>query len=154
MISKILFALSLISTANAADRVIHADIIKNVDETSMIKMPASFTNDKVLILDGSGVISSSAVSSAELSYLSNVPVAEEEVITVSSTDITNQYIDLAHTVRPNTLVFTFYRKMILGDDYTISTVSGKTRVTFSGDIASAGVSAIVSGEKVAFNYYY
>jgi hypothetical protein len=40
------------------------------------------------------------------------------------------------------------------DDYTLSIVSGVTRITFAGDLATAGASALISGDVLKVQYQY
>jgi hypothetical protein len=77
----------------------------------------------------------------------------KENITLSGGDITNQYVDLAVVIKANSLEFTFnHVVMVEGSDYTLSTVLGKTRVTFAGDLATGGAYAAVAAEVLNFKY--
>lgn len=58
--------------------------------------------------------------------------------TLSSTDISNGYVDLDHVVLDSSVhVFIDRLACHADDDYTLSTVSGKTRVTFSSGFKSS-----------------
>lgn len=80
-----------------------------------------------------------------------------EKITLNGTDITNQYVDLAHLVTSDasvSLVVIGGIEQEQGVDYTLSTQGGVTRVTFAGGLASAGESALISGEILVVKYAY
>lgn len=86
----------------------------------------------------------------------------KERIALSGTDITNQYIDLAHVAQNNSI--TFMAKggnglFIEGgaDDYSVSYTGGaggNTRITFLNDIATGGPSALTSSNIVVVQYQY
>jgi hypothetical protein len=70
-----------------------------------------------------------------------------------ATDIANQYYDLPDKVRPNSLDFIIGGvTQNEGEDYTLSTVGLITRVTFTGELATGGASAIINGDKGYFKY--
>jgi hypothetical protein len=82
-------------------------------------------------------------------------LAAKESFTLTGTDITNQYVDLAVTIKDQTLIGFVGRLGIHEtEDYTLSVASGKTRVTFAGSIATAGAEALVAGDKLFFTYSY
>jgi hypothetical protein len=79
----------------------------------------------------------------------------KENLTLNSTDITNQYKDLAHAVKANSLNLTVSGVMQYeGSDYSLSIPSSVTRVTFTGDLASGGNAALVSGDILHVMYAY
>jgi hypothetical protein len=85
---------------------------------------------------------------------------EEAQITLGAGDITNQYIDLSHTARAISCVALVVEggiKQERGVDYTVSLAGGGggvTRITFAGDLATAGDAALVSGDKLLVSYEY
>jgi len=81
----------------------------------------------------------------------------KELFTLNATDITNQYVDLTNVASYQSINFevagapTQYETV----DYTVNYtggVSSKTRITFAGGLASAGVSALASGDNVIVSY--
>lgn len=76
--------------------------------------------------------------------------------TLNGTDITNQYVDLTHLSATASVQLSVVglAPQFEGIDYTLSTVGGVTRVTFAGDLATAGNAALVSGDIVHINYLY
>jgi len=75
----------------------------------------------------------------------------KEKITLTAQNITNQYIDLAHTPIAGSVRFMFGGlEQAEGDDYSIATA----RVSFLGDIATGGQSALVAGDVIYLNYAY
>lgn len=78
-------------------------------------------------------------------------------VTLNSTDITNQYIDLDYIAEQDSVdlcpVGAGHQQP--GVDFTVNYTGGtggNTRVTFAGGLATGGVSALVSGDKVDILY--
>ena len=82
---------------------------------------------------------------------------KEKKVLVSG-DITAQYVDLAYTAKEkSTLVFINGGAggyMHEGDDYTVSVVGGKTRLTFAGDFATSGTTALEAGDILYVQFQY
>lgn len=82
-----------------------------------------------------------------------VPTELEEIITLDSTDVTNQYVDLLNEVlNPSVKLFWSGLLQTKGTDYSLSLEGGVTRVTFLGDLASAGAISLANGDKVTVSY--
>lgn len=84
-----------------------------------------------------------------------LPLWNKENLTLSAGDITNQYKDLSFQINSNSLFLSvsgvvFYE----GTDYTLSVVSGVTRVTFAGDLATGGAAALIAGDILRVQYTY
>jgi hypothetical protein len=82
------------------------------------------------------------------------PKGRKEVKTMSASDISNAYVDMAEEAMPNTMMVSVSGTVQYeGEDYTLSTVNNKTRVTFIGDLTPDGNgAALVEGEKVYCQY--
>lgn len=83
--------------------------------------------------------------------------AKKEVFTLTATDVTNQYLDLTAVAGQSSIQFLVAGGgvQIETDDYTVNYTGGtggKTRISFAGGLATAGVSALVSGDKVVVSY--
>lgn len=79
----------------------------------------------------------------------------KEKITLTGTDISNGYVDLAHlVVSASIIAFVERLAMQFTDDYTVSTVGGVTRITFAGSLATGQPEALVSGDILYFTYQY
>jgi hypothetical protein len=77
----------------------------------------------------------------------------KENLTLTATDITNQYKDLSVEILPNSLNLSVNGVMQYeGSDYTLSVVGGVTRITFIGDLASGGSAALVAGDILRCQY--
>jgi hypothetical protein len=73
-----------------------------------------------------------------------------EIFALLPTDITNGYVDLQNTITSGTeLVFAQGLLQVPVADYTLSTVAGKTRVTFAGDLL-----ALQTGDRLTVSYSY
>jgi hypothetical protein len=65
------------------------------------------------------------------------------------------YVELTREATANSLVVAVGRLMVHKDeDYTVSVVGGKTRLTWIGAFASNGAEAIESGDVVFITYAY
>jgi hypothetical protein len=92
-----------------------------------------------------------SLSSAIAAVHQYTPVKQK--ITLASGDITNQYVDLANLAMANSMMVVVSGVIQSeGDDYSLSTVAGVTRVTFLGDLATGGNSALVAGDVLSFQY--
>lgn len=78
---------------------------------------------------------------------------KKETRVLDATDVTNQYYDLLFTAAPDSLHMSFDRKLLIeGDDYSLSIVANKTRVTFLNDYATGGATPLILGDKICFQY--
>lgn len=76
-------------------------------------------------------------------------------ITLSGTDITNQYVDMPNLARTNSVMIFFNGvKQRFGTDYTVAPSSGISRVTFAGDLATGGASALIATDVIEYAYAY
>lgn len=83
--------------------------------------------------------------------------ARRHALTLSPTDIGNQYVDLPDVAAQDSvrLAVAGAGEQFEGDDYTVNYTGGassRTRLSFAGGLATAGVSALVSGDKIAVYY--
>jgi hypothetical protein len=82
----------------------------------------------------------------------------KESLTLNGTDITNQYKDLAQVVIAGSLDLVVSGLVqIEGVDYSLNLTGGaggKTRLTFLGDLATAGAAALISGDVLRVKYQY
>lgn len=83
--------------------------------------------------------------------------SKKVLFTLTAGDITNQYIDLADVAGMDSIQFVVKGGgvQIETDDYTVNYTGGtssKTRITFAGGLANAGVSALVAGDIVVVQY--
>lgn len=99
-------------------------------------------------------------ASNELESLKSV----QELITLNGTDITNQYVDLANAVYGTSNSFNSVNLSVVGGpvqaktlDYTVDLTGGSggvTRIDFINDLATGGVSELVSGDILLVSYSY
>ncbi len=76
-----------------------------------------------------------------------------ESLTLSSTDIANQYKDLSLEAAPESIALYYANERLWeGEDYTLSVASGVTRITFSGEYVSTGDRALVEGDILRVKY--
>lgn len=88
----------------------------------------------------------------------------EESITLSGTNITNQYVDLAHAIYGASAGSNSASLFVVGGpmqqktvDYTVSLTGGGggvTRITFAGDLATGGGAALIASDILVISYSY
>lgn len=79
------------------------------------------------------------------------------VFTLAAQDITNQYLDLLDVAADSSVLFQVAGApaQVEGVDYNVNYTGGtgsKTRISFAGGLASAGVSALAVGDVVVVSY--
>lgn len=147
----------------------NADNIGNTGAISLlIGTPSgSGTRGKIKFVDGSegtagniwtstDTLGNGAWASAPASATNN-----KELFVLSGTDITNQYVDLAHVAKTNSIHFVVKGggTQIEGASYDYSVsytggAGGNTRITFLNDLATGGPSALVAADVVVAQYQY
>jgi hypothetical protein len=92
-----------------------------------------------------------------LSYNSGILAVkiQKEVKTLIAGDVTSQYIDLAYEAIADSvsLIPVGGISQESGVDFNLSVVSGKTRISFSGDLATGGSAALIAGDKLIISYF-
>lgn len=135
----------------------------------------SYTTGDTLYASASNVLSKLGIGSSGqvLTVSGGVPswqtpsstlTANEEHPTLSGTDITNQYFDLAHVAQGASASVNSVTLSVIGGgpqlkatDYSVSLTGGSggvTRITFLNDLATGGISALVAGDKLSIGYSY
>jgi len=77
----------------------------------------------------------------------------KDSFTVDSMVIENGYVELSYKAFQDSIVFTIDRLMLLEqEDYSVSIVGGKTRLTFIGSILQGQEEALASGDKLRVRY--
>lgn len=108
--------------------------------------------ETIWALDNLGAIT---LDTTALVFKKMTPVFKQESFTLDAGDITAQYQDASFTALPGSFkMFISGLYMRPGVDYTLSVVSGVTRVTLAGSLATGGVSELVAGDIVDFDYAY
>lgn len=80
-----------------------------------------------------------------------MPVGKKERFVLVAQDITNGYVDCAFTAMADTMIVStggVIHNEGVGEDYTLSVVSGKTRITFEPDLAAM----LVAGDDIYVQY--
>ena len=83
---------------------------------------------------------------------------DKQLFTLAAGDITNQYIDLPQVSKANSIDF-FFQGVVQTEtvDYTVNLTGGaggKTRITFTGDLAAAGATPLVATSVIVIKYNY
>lgn len=73
----------------------------------------------------------------------------KDMVVLDATDIQNQYVDLPVLVKPNSLDVIFESTALTQNvDYTVTDLEDRSRISFLGDFASGGLSALIAGETI------
>jgi hypothetical protein len=87
--------------------------------------------------------------------LASIPAWNIESHTLTSTDITNQYITLVFAANPNSLMMSVEglgQQTIV--DYNLSIVGGVTRISFAGNLATSGLTPLIAGNILYVQYQH
>lgn len=92
------------------------------------------------------------------------PTLLQQNITLNGTDITNQYVDLAHpalgasaSANSVSLAVVGGPEQLKGVDFTVSLTGGTagvTRISFAGDLATGGAAALIAADILIIEYTY
>lgn len=137
----------------------------SVDENKIVSTTISTTG---ALNGGSGTKLSARVdaSTVKINGSNNLEALKQtqERITLTGTDITNQYVDLAKAIYGASASDNSASLAVVGGiqqektvDYTVSLTGGAggvTRITFAGDLATAGASELISGDILMISYSY
>ena len=92
--------------------------------------------------------------SSRVSVVESIANGKHKVV-LSSTDISNGYIDLPHNARVESMMGFVDRLAIHNEeDYEVSVVGGVTRITFIGELVSPSEQALVAGDTIFFRYEF
>jgi hypothetical protein len=113
----------------------------NVTNDAQLKAADLDTDGTLAANSDSKIASQKAVVTYVAAQIGAIPAAasaRREVLTLTATDITNGYKDLALQAVANSVDVTPAGgpTQIFGVDFTLSVVSSKTRITFAGDLAT------------------
>lgn len=113
---------------------------------AVVNSTAGFETDQAASVSSMKSYIASEIAAAEM-------VFHKEKIILSASDISNQYVNLAFLINEESIV-AFVARLGLhkGDDFTVSTVSGVSRISFAGPIAVGGNQALVAGDVLYFTY--
>lgn len=157
---------SAITTAKIANDAVDKDKInadvagsglgQNVDGSLEVKLAAAgalqISSDEVSVKVDAATVKINGSNNLE----SLKPLSD--VITLNGTDITNQYVDLsfvAYSASAIQLIPVGGIMQRVTTDFTVSLTGGAggvTRITFAGDLATGGNSALISGDVLMIYY--
>jgi hypothetical protein len=160
------------SKLNLSSSIVNADIAAGaaiVDTKLATISTANKVSGSAVQLNASGALEDSTGlkvrvdnSTAKINGSNNLEVlkAHSQKITLSGTDITNQYVDLsfaAYSAASISLVPVGGIDQEQAVDYTVSLTGGAggvTRISFIGDLATGGAAELVAAEKIVVKYSY
>jgi hypothetical protein len=160
-----------ITMSNTGEAAIASGVIVNND----INASAGIVDTKLATISTAGKVAGSAVQLVENGGITNNSglkltgdsatakinasgqieglKPKKENFTLVADDITAQYVDCAQIAAVQSMIVVVDGVFqIEGEDYTLSTVSSKTRITFAGDLATAGAAALIATDKLHVQY--
>jgi len=150
-------ALNAVSSEQARAQGIEAGLRSSIDAEAARAKKAEYDEAAARI----AAITSEASTRASADSALDGRVSQLEAVVwdkmyksaLSSSDIANQYIDLPYKIVDGSLfVFTDNVSLYDGVHFNVSTVNGKSRVSFAGEIASGGVSALDTTDDMFFKF--
>lgn len=144
-----------ITAAGAWSRASDADEDDEVTQGMSCLVTEGTTNARklyVLTTADPITVGTTALSFAQAPNPANFLIPKQVEFTLSAGDITNGYVDLAHEAESESVAVTPLGgpKQQLSTDYTISTVSNVSRITFAGNLASLAA----AGDVLLVEYQY
>lgn len=138
----------------AAREAADATLQGNIDAEESAREAADSTLQSNIDAEASAREAADSALDSRLDYL-EARAEGRSKFTITQTNLNNQYLDLPHAAMPDT-TFMFYGPLYLheGDDYTVSTVGGVSRLTFAGRIASGQPSQPIVGDVIYVRYKY
>jgi len=113
------------------------------------------------LVAGSGITIIPAGSNITIAATGIGATNKKDLYVLTSTDITNQYVDLTHTASVDSITFSVQGEgaQIEGASYDYSVsysggAGGVSRVSFLNGLATGGVSALVAGDVIVIKYQY
>jgi len=113
------------------------------------------------LVAGSGITITPAGSNITIAATGIGATNKKDLYVLTSTDITNQYVDLTHTASVDSITFSVQGEgaQIEGASYDYSVsysggAGGVSRVSFLNGLATGGVSALVAGDVIVIKYQY
>lgn len=143
---------SELNTEIAAREAADVTLQSNIDAEQAAREAAEVVLQELIAAEASARQSADDVLDARVDALEAVAEGRAKFV-ITQQDLDNQYLNLSHVAKPDS-TFMFYGPLYLheGDDYTVSTVSGVSRLSFSGRIASGQPSQPIVGDVIYVRY--
>ena len=152
--SDVAFAVSWdgVTTIPPSKNAVYDEMITKVKIADLASVANGKGASTVGIEDTANKFTATTVEAALLELYNKTANYGREVLTLTGTDITNGYKDLAQLAVANSLQVTPKGGLLQepGVDFTESNVSSKTRITFAGDL----LTLLASGDKLICYYAY
>ena len=147
------------------------DIVYEASANTAARLAIGSTGNVLTVVAGLPAWTSPALASVDnstIKYNGSTQLESiqpnEERITLNSTNITNQYVDLIHPAFGSSASSNSVSIYVVGGptqqktvDYTVSLTGGSggvTRITFAGDLASGGNAALIASDVLVVDYSY
>jgi hypothetical protein len=98
--------------------------------------------------------SAEGLLSGRLDVLEGKIIEEDVMFEIGVGGVVASYVELAHTAEKIFKVCVGRLNAFKGVDYTLSIVSGKTKITWIGELSSGGVSPMSTGDKIFVTYIH
>jgi len=139
-------------SVNSQTGVVVLDTDDVGEGTTNLYFTATRAQDAVITSDMSGTSSTKSPSVAAIkTYLGNSFQKEKFILTLS--DVNLGYVTLSGAAQASSIaVFVDRLALHATDDYTITTVSGLTRLTWAGTVAKGGIEELEAGDIIHVSY--
>jgi hypothetical protein len=144
-----------LSSANSyADGIVSTEASARIaGDATTLASAESYTDAEVLIEKNRAESAESALD-ARLDVIESKIIEEDIMFEVGVGGVGVNYVELAHTAEKIYKVCVGRLNVFKGVDYTVSIVSGKTKITWIGELASSGASPIATGDKIFVTYIH
>ena len=122
------------------------------DDAKLVEAKA-YTDAEVLEEKNRAESAESALD-GRLDVIEGKIIEEDIMFEVGVDGVGVNYVELAHTAEKIYKVCVGRLNVFKGVDYTLSIVSGKTKMTWIGELASGGASPIATGDKIFVTYIH
>jgi hypothetical protein len=147
-------AATLVSAKSYSDGIVATEASARIaGDATTLASGKSYTDAEVLT-EKNRALSAEGALDGRLDVIEGKIIEEDIMFEVGVGGVGVNYVELAHTAEKIYKVCVGRLNVFKGVDYTLSIVSGKTKITWIGELASSGASPIATGDKIFVTYIH
>lgn len=147
-------AATLVSANSYADGIVATEEAARIaGDATTLASAESYTDAEVLIEKNRAEVAEGLLD-GRLDVIEAKIVEEDMMFEVGVGGVGVNYVELPHTAEKIYKLCVGRLNVFKGVDYSLSIVSGKTKITWIGELASSGASPIASGDKIFVTYIH